>query len=89
MRAFSPPKGPFCGPYQSQPTCISFFFIYAYQISALYLDKQKSGAFGPTQGPLHGPKGELTHTYAYHCISFGMNSMHTKFQSFILINEKV
>ena len=45
--------------------CISFFSICSYQISALYLDKQKSGAFGPTQGPFRGPGG----VNPYMCIS--------------------
>ena len=31
----------------------------------------------------------LTHTYVYHCIPLYMNSIHTKFQAFILINKKV
>ena len=45
---------------------ISFFSIYAYKISALYVDKQNSGAFGPTRGPFRGPGGVNPHI----CISF-------------------
>ena len=58
----APRKGHFATPRRVNPyICIPLYFIlyeqYANQISAFYLDKQKSGAFGPTQGPLHGPKG--------------------------------
>ena len=44
---------------------ISFSSIYAYQISAFYLEKQKSGAFGPMQEPFCGPEGVNPHI----CIS--------------------
>ena len=40
----------------NQHICISLYSVYTYQISAFYLDKQKSGAFGPTQEPLRGPE---------------------------------
>ena len=65
--------------------------MYAYQISAIYLDKQKNRAYGTMLGPFHGPGGGggLTRTYAYHCISFCMDSMYTKFQPSVLISEKV
>ena len=88
-RPSAPQKGRIAAHVGFNPNVgISFFSIYAYKISALYLDKQKSGAFGPTRGPFRGPGG-VTHTYTYHCIPFCMISMHTKFQSFILINKKV
>ena len=38
--------------------CISLSSIYASEISAFYLDQQKSGAFGPTHGSLRGSGGE-------------------------------
>ena len=44
---------------------IYFLSIYAYKISALYLDKQKGGAFRHTQEPLCGPGG----VNPYICIS--------------------
>ena len=53
----------------NSPVCISFFSIYSYKISALYLDKQKIGAFGLTQGPFHGP-GWVN---PYKCISLYSN----------------
>ena len=60
---------------------------------------KKSGAFGAMLGPFHGPGGVnphicillyfvlLTHIYVYHCIPFYMNSIHTKFQAYILMNN--
>ena len=45
----APHKGRFAVHRRVNPhACISFSSIYAYQFSAFYLDKQKSGAFSPT-----------------------------------------
>ena len=72
--------------------CISVSSIYVSQISALYLDKQKSGAFGFPHGPLLGPggkgEGANTHVYMCRCIPFYMNSIHSIFQASVLINKK-
>ena len=51
-------KGSFAGQRRvNSNLCISFYFIHAHQISAISLDKQKSRAFGPTQGPLCDHEG--------------------------------
>ena len=66
VEPFAPRKGRFNGHWGVDPhICISFYSIYAYQISAFYLDKQKSGAFGPAKGPFRGPEGVNPHI----CIS--------------------
>ena len=62
----APQKGRIAAHVRVNPNVgISFFSIYAYKISALYLDKQKSGAFGPKRGPFRGPGG----VNPYICIS--------------------
>ena len=66
---------------------IYFYSIYAYQISDFHLNYKKRGAFGPMPGRFP-TLGGLVHTYAYHCIPFCMNIMHTKFQTSILLNKK-
>ena len=62
MESSAPRKGRFVALREVNPhICISLYSIphgqYVYQISALYLDKQKSSALGPTQGPFRGPQG--------------------------------
>ena len=66
---------------------ISFYSIYAYQISDLHLNDQNVGPSAPCQGRFPA-LGGLAHTCAYHCISFCMNNMHTKFQTPVLINNE-
>ena len=47
--AFGPHKGRFTVHRRVIPhACILFSSMIAYQFSAFYLDKQKSGAFSPT-----------------------------------------
>ena len=82
-RPSAPCKGRFAVLRRVDPhVCISCSSIYAYQIWAFHLDKQKSGA-------VSRPWGGLTHTNTHYCIPFCMNSMQTKFQRSILINDKI
>ena len=61
------------------------FMRTKFQLSILI--NKKVGPSAPRKGRLVA-LGGLTHTYAYHCIPFCMNIMHTKIEPSILTNKK-
>ena len=83
--AFGFPKGPFCGPYESELTCISPYTRIKFLLSILIT--KKLGPSASRKGRFTA-LGGLTHTNAYHCIPICMKSLYTKFQSSILIDKK-
>ena len=56
-----------------------------YMPTKFQIDDQNCRPLAPCQG-CFAAVGELTHTYAYHCILYSINSMHTKYQLSILLN---
>ena len=90
----APRKGRFVALREVNPRiCISLYFIpygqYAYQISALYFDKQKMGALAPRKGRFVAHRGVSPQicNNAYHCKQFWTNNMRTKFQLSIMLKE--
>ena len=84
----APQKGRIVAYVRVNPNAgLSFFSKYAYKISTLYLDNKKVEPSAPREARFVA-LGGLTHTYAYDCILYCMNILHTNFQSSILINKK-